>query len=299
MNPDLLQSIQAALQAGSLAAVLSQPWAVCVPSLAAEYMAGRVRLRIGPTTEAHDVGAMSWDEYVTDKANSKNGLRLYSEVGVAIQPVTGVMYPGASAEDEAFYGAFNTDRIANACATVAAAPSIKTFLFQMRTPGGSVYGLDSAAKSILAVQKGRRDLKCAAWTSHLCASAGMYIAAACDSIHAAPSAIVGSIGTISSLTDTKGLWDKLGITKHVFTGDSAMKALGMGGVTPSRAHLDYMAATTQKYSGEFKSWMKKRRGLKPEDMQGQHGEARHAPAGMVDTASFLSMEQMLAAGLAL
>lgn len=299
MNPDVLQSLQAALQAGSLSAILAQPWAICVPSLAAEYMAGRVKLRIGPSAEVRDPGAMTWDEYCEQKAEARNGLQIHSDTGVAIQPIKGVMYSGASTEDEAFYGAFNTDRIARTCQAVAADPSIKTLVFQMRTPGGSVFGLESAAKSITALQARRRGLDCVAWTAHLCASAGMYVAAACGSIHAAPSALVGSIGTISSLTDTKGLWDKLGITKHIFTADSALKALGAGGVAPSAEHLAHMDAMTRMYSGEFKSWMKKRRNLKPDDMQGQYGEARHAPAGMVDTACFLSMEQMLATGLGL
>lgn len=294
MNPELLQSIQAAAQAGSLAAMLSQPWAICVPSLAQDYMAGRVKLP--GTVQRIEVTGQTWEEYCRDRANEKNGLKVHADLGIAVQPVSGVMYSGASHEDEMWSGAFNTDRIARACEVVAADASIHTMVFRFNTPGGSVYGLDTAAKAITAMQNRRRSLNCVAWTGHLCASAGMYIAAACGSIHAAPSAIVGSIGTIARLRDWSGFKEKLGVKDHTFTADSSLKALGASPVTAE--HIAHMEKMTALYSSEFKSWMKKRRGLKAEDMQGQYGEARHAPAGMVDSACFLTMEAMLAAGLA-
>ena len=288
MNPELIKSFDAIVTAGSLSAMLSQPWAICVPALAGEFMAGRFKLRTSPPAAA-----------MSDETRSlhPNDLRVYEEAGIAVQPVNGVMYPGVGAFDEWYYGEFNTDRIAESAAAVAANPGIHTMVFSFNTPGGSVYGLDPATKAILEMQRRRKGMNCLAWTSHLCASAGMYVAAACGQIHAAPSAIVGSIGTIASLNDWTGFKEKIGLETHIYTDGSKLKSLGYSPVTP--AHDAHMKQLTALYSGEFKSWMKKRRGLKSEDMQGQYGEARHAPAGMVDSAIFPNMESMLAAGLGL
>ncbi len=288
MIPDLFTNIAPAVQMLGVASLMQQPWAVHVPSLMELYISGGIRAR--EQVKAEMVQAQ--------QSNHPNDMRVYEDVGVAVQPVRGVIYPGVSRMDEAWDGLFNTDRIHAATAAVAAMPGIKTLVFQMDTPGGSVFGLDPAAKAIVNLQRQRKDLSCVAFVGRLCASAGMYLAAACnDGIHATPGAVVGSIGTISSLTDTSGLWEKLGMKKMMFTADSSLKGLGTGGVAPTAEHIAHMEAMTAAYSKEFKGWMKKQRNLSPADMQGQIFEARKAPAGMVDSAVFTSVEQMLAAGL--
>lgn len=274
------------LQAAGIASLAAHPVAIDVPMLLQDYLAGRVRIEApaAAATESSDVR----------HPNDLYFLQLGGRT-VAVQPVRGVIASGVSPDREYWYGLFNLDRIHAAVATVMANQAISALVLLMDTPGGSVLGLRAAADALLNLQSIRPGLEVISYSQRLNASAGMYLSAAAGSIHAAPGAYIGSIGTIASLSDMSGLYAKLGIEKRMYTADSTLKGLGSGQIT--EAHDAHMREMVQAYSDEFKAWMSSRRGLGPAAMQGQAWEARLAPAGLADSVSIPTFEEFLAAML--
>lgn len=287
-----IEEIHAALTAAGLASLLTQPLALHGPSVLQDYVSGRIRIDPGPAAMAAAKPEAA--------PPHPNDLQIISGLGIAVQPVRGIIHAGVEPWQENYHGLFNLDRIHHTVARIAGDPSIRTLVLRMDTPGGSVFGLHAAAEALRSLEVSRPDMSRAAYVQRLCASAGMYLAAATEQIHTSPGAVVGSIGTIASLTDSSGFWQKLGFTTHVFTADSGLKALGKGGVAVPQHHLDYMEETVREYSAEFKSWMKERRGIDDGAMQGQIFEACRSlrqATGMIDSAAFNTFEEFLAAGL--
>lgn len=280
--------LHGALTTAGLAAFLTYPLAVDGPALLRDYAAGRIRIA-GRTEQREKSPAQI----------HPNALRMVAAGPrvIALQPVRGVIYSGASEIDEEEWGLFNTDRIHHTAAAVSADKSVQMLLLNFDTPGGSVLGLRSAADALLQLKAERPDIALVGYSQRLCASAGMYLAAALDQFHAAPGAYIGSIGTVGELWSWKGFQEKLGIDKRVYTGDSKLKGMGRTAITPEQdAHMQQLV---QQYSDEFKGWMLARRGLSQESMQGQAWEARLAPAGMADSAVFVTLEAFLATALGL
>ena len=283
--------IHGALTAACLAAFLQFPLAVDAQALLRDYASGRIRI---------DLRSPEAAERKTPEAHP-NALRLLAagkgKGQVALPPVTGVIYNGVSPDQELGYGLFNTERIHHLSAALANNPDVKMLVLNFDTPGGSVLGLRAAADSLLALKSARPDMALVGYSSRLCASAGMYLAAALDAFHAAPGAYIGSIGTVAELWSWKGFQEKLGIDKRVYTADSTLKGMGRTAISPEQdAHMQDLVKT---YSDDFKGWMLARRGIQPAAMQGQAWEARLAPAGMADSTVFVSLEQFLATALGL
>ena len=283
-------SLHSLLTAAGLAASLNYPAALDVPAALQEYAAGRIRIDPLPSAAARNAAPADIHP------NDLQLLAVGSQI-IAIQPVRGVIVSGGNPEAENWYGLFNLDRIHSTARAVINNPSVSALVILLDTPGGSVLGLRAAADALMAIPAQRPGFNVIAYTQRLAASAGMYLAAAAQSFHAAPGAYIGSIGTVATLSDSSGFWAKLGVDRRVYTADSTLKGMGMGPITDQQdAH---MQATVQQYSDEFKAWMRDRRGLKPAAMQGQAWEARLAPKSMADSASIPTFEEFLAAMLGL
>lgn len=279
------------LTVAGIASAANHPLALDVPFLLRDYASGRCRIDPMPVTAGpRDSGPQ--DIHPNDLQYVAHGSTI-----IAVQPIRGAIVSGISAAAEEWYGLFNLDRIHSTVATVAGNPAVSALVLLMDTPGGSVLGLRAAADALMSLPAQRPKMQVLTYTQRLAASAGMYLAAATQAIHAAPGAYIGSIGTVATLSDSTGFWAKLGVDRRVYTADSELKGIGMGPITD--AHDEHMAATVQQYSTEFKTWMSDRRKLKPAAMQGQAWEARLAPKGMADTATIPTFEEFLAAMLGL
>jgi ClpP class serine protease len=278
------------LNLGGFASLLSEVLCIHGPLAMQEYALGHWRVP-DPSHEGPAVPGTA-----APAENHPNALRLYPELGLAVQPVNGIVFPGIDPVREAYYGYFNTDRIHRSCEIVARSEEINTLALVLDTPGGAARGLHPASESLLALPSRRAGLETVSYVPRLCASAGMYLAGSTGGIHAAPSAVVGSIGTIASLADSTGFWEKLGFEHHLFT-DGKLKSLGEARFGVSEDHREWMQREVDTVSAEFKGLMRERRGTLDKDMQGQIFEARRAPARMVDSAHYMTQEEFFAAGL--
>jgi ClpP class serine protease len=236
-----------------------------------------------------------WERYCQKKADKRVGLRLYPQLGLAVQPVSGVLMQGASRMWEAFFGVMNTARISRAAATVLALPDIKYFVLDFATPGGYVTGVAEAATALQNIPAVRKDVAVIGFTGSQCCSAGEWIAAGCQLKKAAPSSTNGSIGVFNYLVDSHRMYEEAGYDVILVT-DGKYKAMGMPGVKVSDDQKALLKAGVMETSAEFKGYLRTRRpGISDETMQGQTFTAKKAPAGIHDGTEFDNLEELIAA----
>jgi len=116
------------------------------------------------------------------------------------------------------------------------------------TPGGTVTGVPEAAAAIRSFSESVAPVH--AYTDTLCASAGYYLAAAADTITAAESADIGSIGVYSAIIDSSGYYEKAGIKVHLMASGWA-KGQGMRGTVPSEDYLASVKADVMRHAERF------------------------------------------------
>lgn len=107
-------------------------------------------------------------------------------------------------------------------------PGNKGILLYMNTGGGGVYESDEVYRELMAYRE-KTGRPIWAFMGQTCASGGYYISMAAEKLVASYNTTTGSIGVYLALTDTSGLYDKLGIrTVLIRTGDK--KGVGTNGV---------------------------------------------------------------------
>jgi len=109
---------------------------------------------------------------------------------IAVIPVFGLLTRRASWL-QGYFGGTGADQLTAAFRMALADPSFGAVLFRFDSPGGEVGGIPELAAEILAA-RGRKPI--AAVADGQCCSAAYWLAAAADTVYAAPSAEVGSVG---------------------------------------------------------------------------------------------------------
>ena len=91
-------------------------------------------------------------------------------------------------------------------------------------------------------------------------AAALYVAAAADSITADPTTIVGSIGTMTTITDISAMLTKMGITVHLIA-SGPQKGTGTPGVPVTDERKRPMQAIVNELAAQFKAAVASGRGL--------------------------------------
>lgn len=156
---------------------------------------------------------------------------------------------------------------------------VETCVIYFNTPGGFVSGVERTAGLIREVSAAGKTV--IGYTDLQCASAGYWLASACDEFYAEGSALVGSISTFCAGYDTSGVLEKMGGKLELFrTGE--LKAIGLFGKEWTDEERAFMQAKADATDGDFKSFVKTHRGLDDSLMDGGFWYAKHAPDGLVD-----------------
>jgi len=152
------------------------------------------------------------------------------------------------------------------------------YLFHINSPGGMACGNIETAERILRIAE-----PTAAWVDELAASAAYAVCAGADHIVAAPSALVGSIGTILPLVDVSGAWEARGVKPAYIThtgGDLKDATWPPSFTEEHRAHLQELV---DDYFGQFREHVLRLRAIGPESMRGQVFIGRKArQANLID-----------------
>lgn len=128
--------------------------------------------------------------------------RALSQTRVAVLPVYGGIYPQY------------TELLDDILQQLGDNPQISGVMLKIATPGGSVYGLESLAKTIEQV-KTKKPVH--AWTGVMSASAGYWIMSQAGRLSAAPNADVGSIGVWAMHVDMSRWIDEMGFTPTIIS----------------------------------------------------------------------------------
>lgn len=136
-------------------------------------------------------------------------------------------------------------------------------VLRMNTPGGSTVGGEDVARAIEGI-----NVPVIAHIYGLGCSAGYKIASACSAIWATHSAVIGSIGTITSWLDWSEYLAEMGINPVVIA-SGPYKDAGHPWKKPTEAHMEEARSMVEMHAERFKSFVSARRDVPAEAMQGQ------------------------------
>jgi ClpP class serine protease len=183
----------------------------------------------------------------------------------------------------------------NSALDAAAASGIDTLVLDINSPGGTVTGLPEAAARLQEITDS--GIHTIAYTESLCCSAAYWLACACDEIHAAPTARIGSIGCYCAAIDDTRFWEIQGIKVEYFIGnDAPHKAEG----APGRPITDDQRTELKEIVDEWATAFAEHVAARRADIEdigpvttGRAWFAGHAPAGVVDSTAFHRIEDLL------
>jgi len=220
-------------------------------------------------------------------------LEVHGLARMAVVYLHGALYKGAP-DWYAKYGIINHDLVMRICDELASeAGNIETVVFYINSPGGTVNGTTELATRIEALNE--VGITTIAYTDRLCASAGYQLAAACEAICAAPTARVGSIGTILSFPTDKAFWEEMGFKWETFV-SSPLKAIGYPGRDINSEERQFLQSQIDQAGQSFFEYIRSRRsGIAADAFNGQAFPARFAPQGMVDAAYYDCFKDLMKA----
>lgn len=185
--------------------------------------------------------------------------------GVALIPVFGVLGKHLSFL-ELMCGGCDYEHISQMIDQAVEDPTIHTLIFNINSPGGMVVGLPELAEKIIAVGQSRHTI---AYADVECCSSAQWLAAACNEVYFAPSAIVACIGCYLAAIDDSRAWENEGLRRELFR-SGKLKAIGLSGKEFTDDERKFMQDRADRGGEQFRAFIRARRGNVPESaMQGQ------------------------------
>jgi len=140
--------------------------------------------------------------------------------GVAILPVSGPLFRYANLFT-AISGATSYELLARDFEAALNNPQVRAILLNIDSPGGEANGVSEFADQVF-LARGTKPV--VAYVGGMAASAAYWIASAADEIVVADTALLGSIGTVMTITDTRARDEKNGVrTYEVVSSQSPYK----------------------------------------------------------------------------
>jgi signal peptide peptidase SppA len=145
--------------------------------------------------------ASAGGKYSAEEVAERIGIRAEAKpqpnpqaTSIAVIPIRGIISHRVSMMDSiSGGGGTSVEQVTKSLRTALADETVKAILFDVDSPGGSVYGVDELAAEIMK-SRGRKPM--VAQVNALAASAAYYLASAADEIAMTPSGEAGSIGVL-------------------------------------------------------------------------------------------------------
>lgn len=174
---------------------------------------------------------------------------------VAIIPWSGMMVKNAGFLQEMCMGAVGHERLAHAMTQAMNEKDIKTVVFDINSPGGTVRGTPELAA--LAADLSAKKMTYA-FTDGVMASAAVYAGIPARETYLTPSAAIGSIGTILGVLDDSVRMQMEGLKLELFTAGTH-KGLGSPGRSLTKEDRDYLQSTVDEANAGFVARVKQSR----------------------------------------
>lgn len=269
-----------------LSRIMAQPWAI-----RRDRLTMLAQLVIGPERQADtSFNVLQWDreqsKVVNQPLKTKAGYTVLNSEGiyadrrgtlpeapanVTVLLVWGVLGRAWSEMDRWWMDAIDVDEIAGALDKAADG---STVVLWFRSPGGIISGIPETAEAIRKASKKKRII---VFTDDLCASAAYWLASQCETIHATPTAAVGSIGVYIAFYDFCSYLEKLGIKLELFKAGS-LKGLGLPGNPLDEEAAAHLQDSVDEGYRMFTKDVLRNRDISKEAMQGQTLEGASAEA---------------------
>lgn len=247
-----------------------------VPMMTAE----RFAWMMGPASEK-DVQAAEHPYFKQAREVLKPQLQILGDIAIA--PIEGTLAYNPDVFEMVYMGVEDSRSVLAMLKTAESNPNVEGVLLRMDTPGGMMMGgpeISDQVEKLIAMGK-----PVVTHVGGLGASLGYLIAAPSSKIIANKSAMVGSIGVISTIPDYTKYLENLGIKIEVFTNkDAKFKAAGAVGTSLTDAQRGYIQARVESAFALFRDTVTAHRPkVKAEAMQGQVLRGDEAiKAGLVD-----------------
>lgn len=196
---------------------------------------------------------------------------------VAVLPISGVI-----TQRGGWYGT-SADGVGKMLDQVLAMPEVGAVVFDINSPGGSVFGVGELGSKIRAA-RGKKPLIAVA--NSMAASAAYWIASAADQVIVTPGGQVGSIGVFSAHVDLSKALDAAGV-KVTFikagkykTEGNAYEPLGEEAATRFQIEVDT-------YYSQFLRAVADGRGTTVADVQANYGQGRMMTADEAEAAGLV------------
>lgn len=174
---------------------------------------------------------------------------------VAVIPWSGMMVKSAGFLQEACMGAVSHERLAHAMQQAMNDKEIKTVVFDINSPGGTVRGTPELAS--LAAELSNKKMTYA-FTDGMMASAAVYAGIPARETYLTPSAAIGSIGTILGVLDDSVRMQMEGLKLELFSAGTH-KGIGMSGRALSNEDRAYLQSIVDEANAGFLSRVKQSR----------------------------------------
>lgn len=213
-------------------------------------------------------GAVNVDETFSERYAREMSKPISTRVGhTAVIKVSGVLTEAGPSMWDYFCGVGGTSyaKIRQEIGEAELDASVDDILIVFDTPGGSVDGADETWKAIESAGK-----PVTALVAGMCASAGYYIASACDTIITrSPASWIGSIGVVVTDVDDKKYFEKWGIYIVEVTSDNAENKR----LSPlTKEGKEELRRTVNAYERQFHKRIQEGRGISREKIINDFGK---------------------------
>jgi signal peptide peptidase SppA len=236
----------------------------------------------------HIAGQDSSEEIAAALVNRKN-LPQPRAGSVAIIPIYGVIAPRMNLFSE-YSGGTTFQKLSDQLRQVMGNADVKTIVFDIDSPGGSVAGCQEFAAEVMRARVKKPIIGVG---QYLMASAAYRIAAACTEIVAAPSACTGSIGTYWMHEDLSEQLALLGIKRtFVYSGEGKLDGNETEPLS-DRAKARRQAAVDEMQGGFVEGVVQGRgKGMTPEKVRNEwkafvYSSVQAQSIGMIDSIATL------------
>lgn len=194
--------------------VTSQPWLITSDSL---------QLLISIAERSHEIDMEGIEALAAKRARwMERGENMQIRDGTAIIPVTGPIFKRANLFSR-ISGATSTDLLALDLQTAVDDPEVQSILIDIDSPGGAAQGIHELGEMIY---EARQIKPMIAYSGGNIASAAYWIGSAAGEIVVDRTSTAGSIGAVSTITDTSGRDAKAGVrTIEIVSSQSPDKRL--------------------------------------------------------------------------
>ena len=245
-----------------LRSVYGEPWAITPDKLAAILDLLRFRAEGGVLTAEEIQERIGLGAAAPRPTPPRNG-------SVAVLPIFGVIRKRMNLLME-MSGGTSTELFARDFRQLVADPSVGSIVLAIDSPGGSVEGVPELADVIFSA-RGQKPVIAVA--DPLAASAAYWLATQADEVVVAPSAMVGSIGVLTTHEDLSAALEMEG-RKVTLISAGRFKAEGNPLGPLSDADREAIQGRVDEFYGMFLRAVARGRGVTPAQVRGGFGEGR-------------------------